>query len=1019
MSRSGAESTMSPPTNLPPLRLDAENALAQLGTRKLHLSPRAFAVLHHLVTRAGALVEKRELHRVVWRGAIVGDGALVVCIRELRKALGDSARDPCYIETVHRRGYRYIGPVGAETGPFNDRGAIRSASGNRVIGRTRELAALAVCRARALRGEKQLVFVSGEPGIGKTTVVNASLEPPAATPPGDDVPHTRQPPSLSPLVARGQCIEMHGAIEPYMPLLEVLDGLCRGPEGGYVIDLLEREAPNWLLQLPGVVPAERQANLLQRTKGSSQARMLRELANAFGQMSGDRLLTVVLEDLHWSDPSTINAVSILARRTDSARLLLIGTFRPADMHARGQPWSNVVSGLHARGECEEIRLGGWDSDTIAEYLDALGSEGDNQPGSACPDVIRFIEQRTEGNPLFVSVIVDDLIETGCLKKDAEGWRVAGEVGHFRRRIPAAIGAFLTQQGDRLQPGTRALLEAASVTGVAFSAATVAAALQRDVHSVEQELERLAAYGLFVERAGVSAWPDGTLSARYSFLHALYQQSWHDRMSPLTLQTYNQRIGLRKECGWRESADDIATELAGHFMDGRDFPRAVRYLCMAGINAARRSAHQEAIGLLSLGLELLSRLPSDQARDHVELNFHTAIGPVFMASRGYAAPEVEQTYATARSLSVKIGATPQHFVSLYGLWSFYLVRPRHRQALSLADRLLELATLQGNVEWQIEACWAKGCSSFMFGDLGTANGYFARCVSLYESAEFTQLAFEYGHDPGVSALGFGAVALWQMGLLDQAFANSERALAIARDLNHPFSLAYAQTFGAWLHVLAHRFDESYVLATLGANQCAGYELPQLRAMCEIIRRIARMHVHHDFVLEETHVDHHVDEYRRFGGECLVPLFLTLSAEAYAVHGQHDRGMAAIEQATEIMERNEEFWCKSELLRIRAKLRLLTDDPDAGALAAQDLAEALRTAEVQGSYLPALRAAMDSVELTERQGADKPAHAQLHAVIAAFSEGFGSIDLGRAESLLASCGSDVHAIRSSEDKRSTAP
>ena len=981
---SGSDAT----SNRTALHIDEDDARAALGREPLRLSPRAFAVLAYLARHVGRLVDKYELHRAVWRGAIVGDGALVVCIRELRVALGDDARRPSYIETVHRRGYRYIGAVRSNA---ESHAATDSRETRRLLGRAAPLAALEAARARAAEGQAQLVFVTGEAGIGKTTLVNAFL---AAM--GTDEPAAAAVP-LAPACTRGQCIDIHGAMEPYLPLLEALDLLCREADGDQVIDLLEREAPSWLLQLPGAVAGDRYSRLQQRAHGTSQARMLRELAGALRALSLHRLVVMVLEDLHWSDPSTVNALSMLARRADPARLMIIGTYRPADLNAREHPLLAVRDELLAHGACHEIALDGWNSDAIADYLASRGPAGAIDSATIDTTVVDFIAHRTEGNPLFVSVVVDDLLESGNLTLDATGARLTDDAVRIRRRVPSGIGPLLMRLGERLPPSAQALLEAASVAGVEFSAACIAAAVARDLASVESELEHLASRGLFLRRAGVAHWPDGTLAARYHFIHALHQQSWYERLSPTSLQVFNLRIGARKEHGWRDRVAEIASELAGHFTDGQDFPRAVTYLRLAGLSAARRSAHQEATTLMNLGLALVKQLPAGATRDGQELDLRTALGPVLMASKGYGSREVESTYAAARNLSLRVGSTRQMFVSLYGLWSVYLVRPRHRVAQSIAERLSAIANAEEELAWQIEASWAQGCSSFLSGQLSLGSSQFERCIALYRRSNLTQLALDFGHDPGVSALSFGAWALWQQGLLDKATAYLERALVVAQDLRHPFSVAYAQTFGAWLHLQAQRYDEAQQLAAQGAERCAHYGLPQLQAMCEIVRGIAIATAAGINGTTLAHASAAIEEYRQSGGECLVPQFLVNYAEACAQCGRPDTGLDAIERALRMLDANEERWCEAEALRVRARLRLAAEGTAALSRSREDLAMALRVAEGQGSLLFSLRALMDMLQFLPPSFRAPDASSRLASVLDSFREGFSYPDLRRARKL----------------------
>ena len=989
MTPDGLGAGAQPKADCAALRIDAANAIAMCGEERLRVSPRAFAVLDYLVKRAGKLVEKGELHRTVWRGAIVSDGALVVCIRELREALGDDARHSRYIETVHRRGYRFIGRLAEDSLSRPLEPLATGTAASAIIGREFEMSALWRHFERAQQGEPQMVFIAGDPGIGKTTLVTSFLK---SLPRSDSAPG-------APLVTHGQCVDQYGATEPYLPLLEALDRLCRGPGGSHAIELLEREAPTWLAQLPSSVAPCRYETVLRRAHGVSQLRALRELAIALECLSAERLLVLVLEDLHWSDPSTVSALAILARRGERARLLTIGTFRPAEVSTGNHPLRTLLVELSVHSRCVKIEPRPWGAAEIATYLGSRTVDGG--PALVVTDsaVVRLLAQRTGGNPLFVTSLVDSLRNSGALTVDRAGWDLAAGAAQIQHPVPAGIRSLLMRLAEHLECEERAVLEAASVAGLEFSSAAVAAALDLQIDVVERQLAALATQGQFVQLAGITHWPDDTLAARYAFLHAMHQQAWFEQVTPTTLQLYHRRIGLRKEAAWGARAADIAAELAVHFVDGRELPRAVSYLRLAGAAAARRAAHNEAVQLLTLGLDLIQAMPPNDARDQEELQLQTTLGPVLMALRGYAAPEVERTYAAARSLSRRVGTTPQMFAVLYGLWTFYVVRPRHRMALAIADRLSELAAREGDLGWKIEAHWAKGCSSFLLGDLDAGYDQYEQGAKEYRRSRFANLAFEYGQDPAVISLSFGAITAWYKGLVNQALAKVQEAAAIAQGLGHPFSVAYAMTFGAWINLLEVRYEETQELASAGLKQSATYEIPMMRTMCRIFHGIAAVYRDENAAQALANIASHIDDYRRFGGECIVPHFLALYAAACAKSGVRDLGLAAIDEALALVERNDERWCEAELHRVKATMLLLDEESATRELARTELATALSIAEQQNALLPALRAAIDIAMLPLDGGQGRRGLEVLGGILARFTEGFDYVDLVRARSLLA--------------------
>src|SRR5262249_12331106 len=315
-----------------PFGLDVGNARLWRGPEATHLTRKAFAVLHYLVEHAQQLVTKDELLEVVWSQTHVSEAALAVCICEIRQALGDNPRTPRFIETVYGRGYRFLATVTvADRLPETRETALlrrltlpasrftpplaRLRPGV-LVGREAEFGHVQQWLAQALRGERQVGFVTGEAGIGKTALVEAFVE--------------RVSGAGALWIGRGQCIEQYGAGEAYLPVLEALGRLCRGPEGQRFMALLGQHAPSWLVQMPALLGAADRDALQRRGHGATRERMLRELAEAVDILTAERPLVLVLEDLHWSDDATLAWLACVARRQEQARLLVIGTYRPMD-----------------------------------------------------------------------------------------------------------------------------------------------------------------------------------------------------------------------------------------------------------------------------------------------------------------------------------------------------------------------------------------------------------------------------------------------------------------------------------------------------------------------------------------------------------------------------------------------------------------------------------------------------------------------------------------------------------------
>src|SRR3954453_13341742 len=288
------------------------------GARDLHVTPKSLSVLYILANRGGAVVSKDELIRTVWRDVAISDSALTSCIKELRRALGDDARQPRFIETLNRRGFRFLAPVS----PAAARQAPVSVAST-LVGRGQPFARIAAALERAIDGERQVVLVGGEPGIGKTALVDAVLQ--------------RLQPDAGWRVTHGQCVEHYGESEPFQPLLDAVARLCRDPGDEDSLATLRRCAPSWLAQLPSLQSPDEHRTLEHRTAGTTSQRMRRELVDALEAMAEAAPIVLWLEDLHWSDVATIDWIADFAARRDRARLGVVAACRTAEVRAGDHP----------------------------------------------------------------------------------------------------------------------------------------------------------------------------------------------------------------------------------------------------------------------------------------------------------------------------------------------------------------------------------------------------------------------------------------------------------------------------------------------------------------------------------------------------------------------------------------------------------------------------------------------------------------------------------------------------------
>jgi predicted ATPase len=494
------------------------------------------------------------------------------------------------------------------------------------FGRDAEIAVLHRALDAARDGRRQVVFVTGEAGIGKTTLVEAFLDRAAR---GGDL-----------RVAQGRCIEQYGTGEAYLPVLEALEGLARQVGNDALRAVLLRYAPAWLAQLPWLAHDADPAALQRALAGTTAQRMLREIAHALEVLSAERTIVLWLEDLHWSDYSTLDVITMLAGRRDRARLLVIASFRPADAQGRESPLSGLAQGLQQRGQALGIPLGLLDPQAIAAYLRArLAGAASGLP---IGEMASVIHARTGGNSLFTVAIVDSWIRDAKLAQLGDGWVLNVGVAELGTGLPDNLRQLVLAQIGRLPEEDRRVIESAAVAGADFCAAAVAAALQCSVADAEERCLRLANSGRFLRARGSSLWPDGTESGGFQFVHALYWHGAYEHAAHARRAEWQRRIAEREEEAYGTQRAMIAAELAMRFEVARDFDRAVRYLELAGAGALSRCAYKECADLLRRALSLIERLPADtQARRR--LGVLLPLGAALMAIQGYASDEVESTY----------------------------------------------------------------------------------------------------------------------------------------------------------------------------------------------------------------------------------------------------------------------------------------------------------------------------------------------------------------------------------------
>jgi len=892
---------------------------------------------------------------------------------ELRRALGDDARDPRYIETVHRRGYRFIASVTTTPSHQSERGPANATHHLKpiVVGREEELAQLQKWYAQALEGRRRVVFVAGEPGIGKTMFVNAFLDSVAC--------------EGAARIGRGQCVEQYGTGEPYMPVLEALRRLSRDQTGEQIIDLLRNFAPMWLAQMPGLLTREERDSLQIEVQGVTQQRMLREITEALDAMAAESPLILLLEDLHWSDYSTLELISALAQRSESARLMLLGTYRPVEILANHHPLLRMKQELQLHHQCQELRLRLLSEDNVAEYLaHRLFGEQSQRSGK----LTSLVHARTDGNPLFMVNMVDYLLDdVGPLVKLREASEAEWAEVLRVHRLDAfeSISQMIECNLERLASEEQAVLEGAAVAGGEFSAALVAAALKQPQTEIEDCCTHLARREQFISTQGPVTWPDGTIAAGFRFHHALYQEVLYGRLSVSHRHELHRRIAMREEAGYGDHAAEVANELAHHYNLANVKDKAIQYFQLAGERACRRSAFKEAADAYRRAIETLKTQPESAQRDQRELDLLSSLVQVLQFTKGWNDPESAAVADQARALAEEHNNLSQLVTQVFRRWAGVVSSGDLPAAIALADQLLILAKREGSPAKLGLAYVSEVNARHFSGDLLGAEEYFARGAAFFDAAQ---------REPGLSVMvyGFASINAWMLGHVHAAHDRIKRELTSAGELDSPFQLAFAQFVAAMLQLHFKQPAAAESLADSSITLAVRKGFPVIGDLSRIILGRARASLGRTaegvaLIREGIGALPTTD---RNG----LTLFLSWLAEAEALDGAiESSALQTVERALEANPVERAFVV--DALRIRGELFIKVGQ---NARAEADFHDAIALAQKLRAKALELRAAMSLSRMLYLRGDATTARNLLAPIYGWFTEGFDTPDLKDAKALL---------------------
>jgi DNA-binding winged helix-turn-helix (wHTH) protein/tetratricopeptide (TPR) repeat protein len=791
--------------------LDEANASLLREGKPVAVAPTPFAVLCALVRQPGSLLTKHALLDQVWGHQFVSDSVLKTAISDLRTLLADDPRQPRFIETVSRRGYRFVAktsviPVAM---PPPTLGPTRAPLPT-FVSRANELARLQNAWEMATGGTRTVAWVVGEPGIGKTTLIEyfvAQL--------GDIT------------CARGQCVENFGTGEPYLPVLEAMADLCRRDKA--LPELLRTVAPTWLLQLPWLSTSQERDALQRELAGVSPDRMLREMGELLDRYSAQQPLLLVTEDLQWSDRSTLQLIEYLARRRGSARLMWLGSFRLTDVVALDHPLNRLRRELKLHRLCEEIVLDSFSEAEVASYVAEMAG-----PLAGDEAFVRTLHERTDGVPLFVASVLREVV--GRSEQDTGDRRDAVQLVSVA--LPENLTAIIDHYIARLRNDQRELLEAAAVCGVEFRVSPVAEALERDAAIVAHAFEELEQEQVWLVPPRVDTGSVGR-EQLYAFRHGLFRRALYEKTGPHVRIRLHRTVGIALEREHAAGLPVAVTELATHFERGGEPLPALRYYALAAEAALANLSPGECMDLTAHGLNILAQAPDGTERKAIDITLSTLRGIAAFHILGVG-EEAKSAFRRAYTLLPEASQHPMRGRLLHGLGWVLALRADYDEAIEVAKQTEALSSATNDSVLMLAASFIHANVLQLQGQSRAALSWIERGIGIAERSE-TPSGQIFVSDPLVTLLGLFGIELLYFGRVREAHERIERAYARARMLGQPMSRLVAMWFDALFEV---RLANVQRVAELARDMCAlvdEYALAQGRAAARWFRGWAEAHM----------------------------------------------------------------------------------------------------------------------------------------------------------------------------------